>query len=600
MTRVKLQDWITFPNILISFLILLGINGFQLYTGSFPLPKWIGLFSIALFFLWDSYSRLGEGQLKVILDRGDLALMAFIFFVALSILWAPDKYAAMMVAACLLALSCLYWLFKHASLFLVTRLLPATLMVSVVTSVALGLFFPQYLGGYGNENFHTEALLLSLPICFLWYYDNRRIDRFLPGLVAVVALLFLFLWNGGILELAIVPALAVFFILRNGRLYVSAALVLLGIFLLAAGYWGLLATDTLLPESIVQSFRPRAELLLNTLLMWWEKPLLGHGAGSFTYSYGAFREAHLDFVPAFKGTVLDASHFYAEAAHNEYAQFLAETGIIGFVLFGAFVILASSRMVKSGPIQASCPLGVGLCITMILAVLVFPLQNPATAGLLFIMLGICGNRYLHSTDDRTFTWNIASVPMMRSGLTAVFTFIAVGSIYGGYSSILAARAFNVTQNQLETDPETAFSNNLKAVELFWPNRTYRRQLFISFAGMHARDPYSLTTEDEADRYFVISQSAGPWEPILLMTRYQYMANSGRGDYQELNKQLMHLQEVSSLLPMAHLLEADFAIRNGQWDRAASKLEHVKTMGMLHRREREMMAGIRSKLPSEYR
>lgn len=65
--------------------------------------------------------------------------------------------------------------------------------------------------------------------------------------------------------------------------------------------------------------------------MFLQHPVLGVG-------YGNYRALYNDYLPGVTANQLDA--------HNLYLQFLAETGIIGFVAFFALVILFSRRAVK--------------------------------------------------------------------------------------------------------------------------------------------------------------------------------------------------------------------------------------------------------------
>lgn len=73
------------------------------------------------------------------------------------------------------------------------------------------------------------------------------------------------------------------------------------------------------------------------LAMWSSHPLTGYGLGSFSLYFPEFRSHQLAAIQPFK-------KFYVEHAHNEFLEILAETGLIGFTLYGLFFILTTAAV----------------------------------------------------------------------------------------------------------------------------------------------------------------------------------------------------------------------------------------------------------------
>ena len=60
------------------------------------------------------------------------------------------------------------------------------------------------------------------------------------------------------------------------------------------------------------------------LRMFWQKPVLGFGLGTFTTVYPQFRSFY--------------TNLFVNAAHNDYVQVLVETGLVGFAAVVWFIV----------------------------------------------------------------------------------------------------------------------------------------------------------------------------------------------------------------------------------------------------------------------
>lgn len=127
----------------------------------------------------------------------------------------------------------------------------------------------------------------------------------------------------------------------------------------------------------------RDEVSRDTFNMWLEQPILGTGAGSYKYAY-----------PHYKGNDVKSRKLY-DYAHNDYLQFLAELGVIAFLLLAFAVALSfywglqamrtRRRPINQGLGFASC---MGIIAIMIHSTVDFNLQIPANAFMFIFILAI--------------------------------------------------------------------------------------------------------------------------------------------------------------------------------------------------------------------
>jgi hypothetical protein len=111
----------------------------------------------------------------------------------------------------------------------------------------------------------------------------------------------------------------------------------------------------------------RREFIVAAVDMAKHRPLVGYGLGTFPEVYQ--RYAIKDFP------------FYANHAHNDWAEFAADGGI-------PFLLLLSIPFALAVPLAIRNPWGLGLVSIMLHACVDFPFPRPAVSGWLFAMLGL--------------------------------------------------------------------------------------------------------------------------------------------------------------------------------------------------------------------
>ena len=117
------------------------------------------------------------------------------------------------------------------------------------------------------------------------------------------------------------------------------------------------------------------------LRMFWHKPLLGWGLGTFTIVYPQFRSFYTSLV--------------VNAAHNDYVQALVETGIVGFTSIVWFVVAVyrhGLRNLDSWSRSWSRTLGIAALIgctgILVHSSFDFNLQIPANACVFYFLCAV--------------------------------------------------------------------------------------------------------------------------------------------------------------------------------------------------------------------
>jgi O-antigen ligase len=127
----------------------------------------------------------------------------------------------------------------------------------------------------------------------------------------------------------------------------------------------------------------RDEVSRDTFIMWQENPILGVGAGTYQYTY-----------PAYKSDDVVSTRLY-DHAHNDYFQFLAEFGLVAFVLLLTSVLWClwwSIRAMYKRRSELFKGLGFASCMGLIAigihSSVDFNLQIPANAFMFVFMMAL--------------------------------------------------------------------------------------------------------------------------------------------------------------------------------------------------------------------
>lgn len=134
-------------------------------------------------------------------------------------------------------------------------------------------------------------------------------------------------------------------------------------------------------EKTTLATEDRPDISGHTLEMWQAFPVFGSGLGSYHVVYPRFSGSEVPITP---------TH-----AHNDYAQFLAETGVVGILLLGAVVGLSlfaalRAQYLRSAPLARGLAFGavMGIAAIMIHSSTDFNLQIPSNAMTFMFVLAL--------------------------------------------------------------------------------------------------------------------------------------------------------------------------------------------------------------------
>lgn len=157
-----------------------------------------------------------------------------------------------------------------------------------------------------------------------------------------------------------------------------ASLIVVDIFIVGA-WFGVDKTVQRIEQTTREDVEERVDPGSKGLAVFKDFPVFGAGAGAFYISFSAYRG------PEITG--------YLDDAHNDYVQFLAETGVIGLGLAGSFALMSLGAALLAQARRRD-PLARGIGFSVVMGVVAigihstvdFNLQIPANAFMFTILL----------------------------------------------------------------------------------------------------------------------------------------------------------------------------------------------------------------------
>ncbi len=437
-------------------------------------PKWLAIYGAAAVAMVCCR--------RVAFDHVMLAGGVLFGYAALSLLWSPDPAWG---ALSLHKAAILVVLFFAARAWGRKWPLDTICVLSVPLLLTLAVLKPDSSAGFGNPNFAAHYFLIITPFLVSFAWQRKAFWSVLP-LVAVAVYLFGF--NDSRAEYYILILAGVALCIRH-RWWGCALIVAL-----AAGNTFLLWPD------LWEGAYARAEVWLATSAMWLDAPVFGQGLGAFGYEYPRFQDTYLALMPSHVPIV--QGKFFAGAAHSEPLQMLAELGIVGVWLTGLFLWACYQASGKQGPAIF------GLAILAALSLISFPLQNPATAALGAIFLGVAVG------PGETRSLRGAS----RWALSGVLAAAAAGSLYLGSLELRGHLAYAAAGALMKNHPAQALQANLNAYQVYPWDWQIRHQMYLTLLSVVDKHDTHIAVP-ALERIRRISASASPhskyWQVALV-------------------------------------------------------------------------------------
>ena len=139
----------------------------------------------------------------------------------------------------------------------------------------------------------------------------------------------------------------------------------------------------------------RLKINRDALHMFAQRPILGWGLGTFETVYPQFRSFYTDLL--------------VDKAHNDYAQLLAETGLLGFALMIWFLVSAirpAVPKIRNWPSDINGAIAlvalIGISGILVHSFVDFNLEIPANALLFYVLCAVAAMdpRFRNSRRDR--------------------------------------------------------------------------------------------------------------------------------------------------------------------------------------------------------
>ena len=181
-----------------------------------------------------------------------------------------------------------------------------------------------------NKNHLAGYLELAMPMAFAYYFTSRKIEMRLTAIgmfLGMLGAMLMSLSRGGIVSFSI--ALVIFMYVYFFHIRPSAFKFITYLTLPVLATILILMVDTrpliekfkiqrIFSDNLSPSASERMEIYSGTLKLIAQKPILGHGPGTFAYVFPQFRTPKIYGQPYY--------------AHNDYLELLSDNGLIGFGL----------------------------------------------------------------------------------------------------------------------------------------------------------------------------------------------------------------------------------------------------------------------------
>ena len=248
-------------------------------------------------------------------------------------------------------------------------------------------FHGSIYGSYVNHDHYAGLMEMLMPLPFVLSMGHllRGGKRVLVAFCAVLMASTIFLSGSRGGMLAFVLEMVLFAALTLGKKRSPRiALGSMAVCVLVLAFLVFLGKGQVLGRLGDLSPGARLDMTKDSLRMFFHRPVWGWGLGTFPTVYPSYRSFY--------------TNLFVNEAHNDYAQLLVETGLLGFALMLWFLIclyrngLPTSRRWEfkwDGAVSLAALLG---CTGILLHSFVdFNLQIPANAALFYVLCGLAAS-----------------------------------------------------------------------------------------------------------------------------------------------------------------------------------------------------------------
>jgi O-antigen ligase len=261
-------------------------------------------------------------------------------------------------------------------------------------------------GPYVNHNHYAGLMemLAPVPLVFAFSRYARGRERWAAAAAAAFmgATIFLSGSRGGMVAFALQVAVFLWFLFRERTGSRGAFLMATFLLISLASIAWIGGSEVTARLSTISTNKHseiandiRLKINRDTLHMFAQRPILGWGLGTFETIYPQFRSFYTNFL--------------VDKAHNDYAQLLAETGLLGFALTIWFLVSAMRPAVpkiRNWPSDINGAVAlvalIGISGILVHSFVDFNLEIPANALLFYVLCAVAAMdpRFRNSRRDR--------------------------------------------------------------------------------------------------------------------------------------------------------------------------------------------------------
>jgi len=388
---------------------------------------------------------------------------------------------------------------------------------------------------------------------------------------------------------------AIIGLLRHGNRK-SALSILVGTSILITGLLGTAIKNPHMNDSVLH----RAELFTNSSGLWLEKPVAGHGVGGFSYEYPRVQQRHAIIFPQLKSLLLSRIFTQTQTAHNEFLKFLIEFGLIGFGLLLA-ILFGIVRNYLCSPRDKLKDTAFITCVAvLVLAVLVFPFQVPATAFFAIVCLATISRRNNDISDPTENASDLRQISVSRPTkfISAILGIALITGWSGGAIAAYLGGLHIYTADTLEKHNPAKYYAAVHRAYVADPfSPMYRRRLFVSLMNWAKNEKRLPVPNEKFDQTYELALSAGSYFPGILFSRIEYleMLPETNGQNAEIERLLFALKKTVPLFPETYLYEAQHAIRSKDMARARSSIDKADRLWSANKETRQLSEILRKNL-----
>jgi O-antigen ligase len=532
-------------------------------------PKWAALIVSAM--LWAILVvfgvRLGIAETPRF-GLADASIAALLLWLALSILWSPDRASAVSALPTIIATVVFYALGRLTRPAHLALILASAAVVAIVVTILLWILVPGGLGlhgGFGNVNHLAEFLVAAIPLSFVGYKIFRsRHWRTIALLTSVVGGVFLIGYLQTKLVFAAIFVIAAFWAFARHRNILSLACIVTGGVTFVAGSLFAVAFRDRYPV-LADSFVDRLQNWIDALPLVLEHAISGIGIRGLFYAYPDNLNSYVDVWPGLGAPGASFVTAVPESLHNEPLDLLVSGGLIGFVLAVGMLATLMWRARRSDLGAASPAFYYGLSLSGLMgaALLGFPFQLPATLTFAALMAG------------GLVTASAETSGTHRGLPTVGFVLILVGiyplheKIVSSLAAMDSSRAALARERQ---DWPASYKLLTASISRDAANPVDR---ISQFTNLMVAGPafWASLPEGSIKSSAQMARSASLHNPLFLDLRLKYLVSQPELDVEEAERlAAVFLRTTNHVAANAYVMEAAIALRLGQKNRARNALD----------------------------